>query len=402
MRIIQVNKYLYAKGGADKYCLEIASKLKEKGHELVFFGMDSKKNQVSAGSSHYIDNIDYHKNNNNNFSLAKKFIWNKQAVKNFSDLIDEFKPDIIHYHNIYHQLSPSILEVANSRGIPSVMTVHDYNLVCPNYLLFSHGKICKKCVNSGSFSCLLNNCYNSYPKSALASMEHFLNNTLRKVYKKNIDLFISPSQFMKDILASDNYQEDKLVTLINPAPEFKEGSDGSRLLYFGRLSQEKGVDVLLKALTKTKESLDIVGSGPEEMELKKLTEKLNLSNRVSFLGRKDPLDLKKIISSAKAVIIPSVWLENMPLALLESLSLDKIVIASNCGGIKEIIQDNQNGFLFEMGDAHDLADKINNLNLISPQQRDNIRSLNKEKILEISDKNHLERLLHIYKNLIEK
>lgn len=400
MKILQVNKFLYPKGGADKYCLMLINEL-SKRHEVFAFGMSDEKNVILINQEYFSQKLDYHQNGDS-LKKAMRLIWNREAAQKFAKLLDKIKPDIIHAHNIYHQLSPSILKEARKRNIPVVMTLHDYKLICPNYLLFCKGKHCQKCLKGNYFHCLLNNCYESFFKSALATTESIIHNKILKSYQKGVKLFVAPSQYLKNLMLKAGFKDEKIIVLNNPAPETENNSEGSRLLYFGRLSKEKGVDLLLISLKDTNESLDIVGDGPLSNELKKLTQKLKLENRVTFHGHLEGEALLKIKREAKAVIVPSLWAENMSLVILESLALSKIVIASAMGGNPELIEHGKTGFLFLPNNQFDLADKINNLNSLSNDEKEKIKANICEKIKLLNLSKHLDSLEDIYQQVIKQ
>jgi len=396
MKIVQANKFLYAKGGADKYFLSLITELTKLDLEIVPFGMASNKNIASPWSDYFSENIDY-KNPGNIFKAATRLIWNREAAHKFGRLLDQTKPDLIHAHNIYHQLSPSILVEAKKRKIPVVMTLHDYKLICPNYLLFTHGHHCEKCLGGNYYNCIKNNCYYSYPRSTLAALESFLHQKVWHVYRDNVDLFISPSNYLKEKMVAAGWDSKKIVVLINPAPVYSPQADGERLLYFGRLTIEKGVEVLLRALALTDEKLDIAGSGENEENLKQLVKELKLEDKVTFHGQLGGELLENFQKKAKAVILPSVWAENMSLVLLESLALGKIVIASASGGTPELIEEGKTGFLFPPGDFKTLAQKIKELNNLSVDKRQEMAELIKNKITPLELQEHLKKLINIYK-----
>lgn len=398
MKIIQVNKFLYPKGGADKYCLTLIEELGKLGHEVIPYGMADDRNIKSPWSSYFSEKIDYYQKGNG-LKVALKLLWNKQAALKFGKLLDATKPDIIHCHNIYHQLSPSILKEGRKRKIPIVMTLHDYKLICPNYKLFTHGQVCERCVKGSVWNCLLHNCYNSYSRSALASLEAWLHLKAFPIYQKNIDLFISPSKFLKYKMWEAHWPEDKIIVLNNPASKFQPEAAGNNLLYFGRLSEEKGVRTLIEAIKLGNEHLDIVGTGPEEEKLKTLSQKLKLEKQITFHGIKQGEELDKFISQAKAVILPSVWNENMPLALLEAMAKGKIIIASRTGGTPELIEEGKTGYLFPAGNVKALADKIDYLNKIEDRERESLINNIKEKIEPLNIEKHLKTLEDIYLSL---
>jgi len=401
MKIIQVNKFFYAKGGADKYFLTLIKELEKSGDTVIPFAMADKRNFNSSWNDYFVKPVNYHQPKRR-FKIAWRLIWNKEAAVKFGHLLDNTKPDLIHVHNIYHQLSPSILVEAKKRQIPVIMTLHDYKLICPNYLMFTHGTNCQRCLTGNYLNCLTSNCYYSYPKSALAALESFLHNKVWHSYRDNIDLFISPSEYLKKLMIKAGWDKNKIIVLINPAPKYELQTDGQRLLYIGRLSLEKGVDVLIKSLKLTNKQLDIAGSGPEEKHLKNLVKELKLENQITFYGHLSGEVLEKLKKEAKAIIIPSVWQENMPLALLEALAYNKLVIASNSGGIPEIIEEGKTGFLFSPGNVTELAEKISNLDYITPKQRLIMTNQIKEKITSLEIEKHLIKLKNIYKTYLKK
>lgn len=406
MRIIQVNKFNYLRGGSEKYFLEISRELREQGHEVALFSMKHPLNESSQWSKYFVSNVDFNKSSFwQKLIIPARVLYSLSAKKKFTKLIKDFKPDLIHCHNIYHQISPSILVAAKKQGIPVVMHLHDYKLICPNYKLFTKDKICQRCRGGKYYKCFQYKCLNdSWARSLLASLEMYLHHKILKIYKKNVDIFIAPSQFMKNACVHFGWPEEKITVLrnfhnINNEDEKpKTNNKANYLLYFGRLSTEKGIDVLLRALTKNEEELKIAGTGPDEKRLRALSHSLGLEDRVAFLGFQDGLKLQALINEAKAIIVPSVWAENMPFSVIESLANSKIVIASHSGGLAELIN-NKNGLLFKTGDSQDLVVKIAALNKLdtatmSEQAKTSVEYLRIDQ--------HLKHLLAIYGKTLNK
>lgn len=403
MRILQVNKYHHNKGGADKYYLNLSKLLEERGHDLAYFSMQHPDNIESNWSKYFVSNIEF--NNGNLFDKFKspfRIFYSQEAKRKFEKLIIDFKPEIIHLHNIYHQISPSILHVSKKYKIPTIIHLHDYKLICPNYQLFVNNNVCEDCKVYKYYNCFIKKCHkNSYSKSALVAFEMYFHHRLLNIYRKNIDYLISPSNFLRNKFIDFAWDENKITTIYNPFDSnlIKNSKIKSEdyLLYFGRLSREKGIDIIIKALKNTKILLNIVGKGEYENELKNLASKLNV--RVNFLGYKEKQELSEIIQKAKAVIIPSIWYENMPLNMLEALSLEKIVIASNIGGMPEIIKDKQNSFLFEPGSVNSLKETILNLNNYNLKEIEKKAGLS---VLNLSPANNIDQVLSVYKRFINK
>ncbi len=406
MKILLINKFHYLRGGAERVYFNTAKVLSEHGHDLAFFSMNRPKNVVSRWSKYFIDYVDYQDKKLSfleKIKIVLKILYNYQAKQNLEKLLREFQPDIAHLHNIYHQLSPSIIDTLKKYQIPTVMTLHDYKLICPNYKIYSKNEVCYKCQGERYYNCFFRKCMkDSYAKSFLVMIEAYLNNKILKLYHK-IDFFIAPSHFMEDVCVKFGILENKLRVVNNFVDSScisnAKVSDKSYLLYFGRLSEEKGIDILLEAMKKIEDNikLKIVGAGPEEKKLKIKSVKLKVEKNIEFIGHKYGKELNNLIINAKAIIIPSIWLENMPMSMLESMALGKVVIASKIGGISEVIKDGVNGMLFSSGNSDSLATKINQLREI------NINDMEKNAIATIknfSSKKHYDNIINIYKKLI--
>ncbi|MFA5644638.1 MAG: glycosyltransferase [Patescibacteria group bacterium] len=351
MRILQVNKFNYVRGGAEKYFIEIAKELERAGHQVAIFSMHHPKNIPSPWSEYFVSRISFNEGKWRDKLISPgRILYSLEAKRKFKKIILDFKPDIIHIHNIYHQISPSILRVAKKYNIPVIMHLHDYKLVCPNYQLFVKNKICFRCLTHKYYNCFRLKCFkNNFWSSFLAMIEMYFHHSILKIYQKNISFFISPSQFMKKTLIKFSWPEDKIKVLYNFSEKLENDSPDdweNYALYFGRLSPEKGISLILRAWSKIKSDtkLKIVGSGPEEDNLKKLVASLNLNDKVDFLGPLFDQDLHKVIKKAKFVLIPSLWAENMPLSLLESLMLKKVVVASNTGVYQKLLRIKRRGF----------------------------------------------------------
>lgn len=403
MKILQVNKFNYYRGGAEKYFLDISEALKNAGHEVAVFSMRHPNNRPSPWDKYFVSNLEFR--GGNIFNLLKtpgRVIYSFSARRKFAKLLDDFKPDIIHLHNIYHQISPSILAPAKKRGIKVVMHLHDYKLFCPNYKLYTDNAFCERCIDGNYHHCLKHRCLNnSYSWSLLASIEMWFHHKVNKFYEHGVDHFISPSEFVKKESIKFSWSANKISVLLNfvdedPSFDIKKEN---YLLSYGRLSHEKGIDLIIEALKKLPDStLKVVGIGPEEDKLKTLVMKLNLEHQVEFLGFKFGSELQKLISSAKAVIIPSRWPENMPFTLLESLSAGTPVIVARVGGLPELIHDGDNGFLFNPEEVDDLVDKIKALNNLA----EDISMKAKSSVKDLSLDNHLQKLLGIYQKVLDE
>lgn len=410
MKILLVNKFNFIKGGADRYFIELADALRSQGFEVAKFCMSHPRNRPDPFEKYFVSNVDYFSKLSlfGKLRAAFRLLYNIEAKKKFEQLLKDFKPDIIHIGNIYHQISPSILPVAKKYGIPVVMHLNDYKLISPNYNLYDHGRINERSLGGRYYTCLVDRCYNnSWAQSLLVTFEMYLHHTIFKMYEKNIDRYIAPSEFMRSKVIAAGIAAEKIVTL----PYFVAGIEawqpnytpGDYLLFFGRLTQSKGVDVLLQALARVSlVSLKIVGEGEEEQNLRKLVSELEIQERVEFCGSLFGENLKEAIGAAYAVVVPSVWYEVFGLVNVEAAALGKPVIASRIGGIPEAVNEGATALLCEPGSVEDIAKKIK----IILEDRKLAEQMGKAGRLFVSDRftanAHLAKLLPLYEELLER
>ncbi|MCD4694374.1 glycosyltransferase family 4 protein [bacterium] len=403
MKILLVNNYHYLRGGSERTYFDVSNLLKEQGHEVFYLSTINPKNKEIGSHKYFVKDYDLSKK----YSLLKKIqiffriIHNFEAKKMAQKIIKEKKIDIVHLHNIYHHLSPVVIKVFKKNNIPLVASLHDYKMICPNYKMFNRGKVCTKCIKGNYLNCLKDKCIDdSYVKSLVLIIEAFIN---KKIYKK-IDLFICPSKRQKEFFIKAGVDRKKLTVLphffeTNNFNNSNEYQERDYLLYYGRLSREKGVDILIKALADIpNEKLLIVGEGEDKARLKRLVFDLGLGNRVEFNPWASGDSLTRTIKEAKAVVFPFIWEEVFGYTLLESLFLNKLIIASNIGAVPEIIDNGNNGILFNIGDINDLKDKI----LQIKEYKKYILLNTKKSILKYEQKTYYQNLMEIYKKLTNK
>lgn len=363
MRILLVNKFLYPRGGAETYLLKVGEELAKRNNQIEYFGMYDEKNIVGNSSNKYTTNMDFHANGLKRFTYPFKIIYSFEAKRKMKDVIKKFKPDLIHLNNINFQLTPSIIDVAYKEKVPIVQTVHDYQMVCPNHLLYSQNKICEKCIHGSNWNCTKYKCiHNSRVKSIIGSIEGILYRKVLKNYRK-ISYFISPSNFLKEkLIEADKETYENKVTAIHNFIELKQINNVEKdnyVLYFGRLSEEKGLDVFLDVCKELPNiHFKIAGTGWLEDMCKEADEKLE---NVEFVGFKTGKELETLIAKAKFSVYPSVWYENCPLSILESESLGTPVVTGNFGGMKELVENNSTGILVDNMNKEELKKAIEQL-----------------------------------------
>ncbi len=358
MKILMVNKFLYPRGGCESYMLYLSEYFKKMGHEIQFFGMYDEKNTVGNSIGLYTQNMDFHSEGPARFLYPFKIIYSFEAKKKIMQVIDDFKPDIVHMNNINFQLTPSIIYGIKRKKLPLVQTVHDYQMICPNHLLYNFDKNipCEKCVNGSHRHCIKNKCiHGSTVKSILGVIEAKLY-ALLKTYRK-VDLFICPSHFLENKLMSANsYYKGKTKTIHNFIDKEKFSSSNRReepyIVFAGRLSKEKGIENIAGAAKLLPEyEFVIAGSGPDENVLK------NIPN-VRLTGFLSGEALTTLMSNAKVLLLPSVCYENCPLSILEAHCMGVPVVTMNSGGMAELVTDGVTGTLVDEPTPQGIAKKL--------------------------------------------
>lgn len=344
MRILEINKFNHIRGGADKHFLDLVRLLQKSGDEVAVFAMDHPENLHSDFSKHFVSRVDFE-----NGSLLNKLkgtfrvFWSFEARRKIAKILDEFQPDIVHIHNIYHQISPSILPEVKKRGIPIVMTVHDWKLICPNYLLNCKEPFCEKCVSGKYWHCVSKKCVkNSFAKSLIAVLGLRFHRYL-KVYEKNIDLYIAPSRFVKSILVQAGFPEKKIKALAHFAEaeisdEEQTANGDGYALYSGRISKEKNVHELIDIFKNLPMKLVLAGNKEDGFEIPRHA-------NIKYVGFKNNVEMKKLVKNSIFVVSASRLAETFGLVALEAIVAEKPFIGYDVGGYSEIIENGANGYL---------------------------------------------------------
>ncbi|MCP5328979.1 MAG: glycosyltransferase family 4 protein [Steroidobacteraceae bacterium] len=356
--VLSVNNYYYFRGGAETVFLEQNRLLEEAGWRVVPFAMRHPKNLPTPWSDNFVDEIEF----GGSYSLGQKLvrvpkvIYSFEARRRIGRLLDAHRPALCHAHNIYHHISPSILGLLRRRGVPTVMTLHDLKIACPAYNMLSGDGICERCRGGRIHNVVRQRCIKgSVALSGIAYAEAMLHRWLGS-YTRDVDRFIVPSRFYIDKFVEWGYSPERFRHVPNfvDADQFTPNYEpGGGFVYFGRLSREKGVPTLVRAAARAGVSLRLVGTGPQEAELKELARELGAS--VEFMGYQTGQALHRIVGEARAVVLPSEWYENAPMSILEAYALGTPVIGAAIGGIPELVRPGVTGDLFPSGDVDQLA-----------------------------------------------
>lgn len=403
MKILQINKYFYLKGGAETVFFNTIDLLKRNGHKVIPFCLNNPKNRESEFDSYFVNYPELSECNLlQRLVHIPDFIYNKEAAQKLEKLIIEQRPDLAHIHLLFNSHSVSILPVLKKYNIPTIMTVHDYRLICPAYA-FRDGKgnICEKCLYSKSYyNCILKRCSkNNLGNSIILTLDSYFRSAIYKPIDY-INKFIFVSQFSRNKhIEADQRYKDKSTFLYNFTPHIYNAKKerGKYLLFFGRISEEKGINTLIDAIKNIPDmTLKIAGTGPLYNSLSHL----NIPN-VELLGFKQGKELEDLVQNAMYVIVSSECYENNPLSIIEAMAMGIPVIGSNIGGIPELINNEKNGFLFETKNAHDLESKIQKALAITDHQyfelSQNAFSFAKA---NFSEEAHYQKLISVYNSVL--
>lgn len=404
MKILFVNKYYHPSGGPEKVLLQSKEKLESLGNKVILFSMQHPRNLKTPYSRYFVCNVDYNGSNSlwNKAKMSLNIFYSLEAKKKMELLLEEEKPDLAHLHNIYHQISPSILPVLKKKGIPVVMTLHDFKLVCPNYTFLREGNPCEGCEGKHFYKAVLHRCVkNSYWKSLICSLEMYLHRFL-KLYQKYVDQFIVLSEFSKEKMVLYGLPEGKITYLPNYTELPSNGSDvnlNRYILFLGRLSQKNGILTLIQAMEKLKGvPLIVAGEGELLPVLKEYVKEKKMDN-VSFTGFLNGAKLEATIENSLFLVFPAICYHNCPMSILESFAHAKPVIGSNLGSVSELIEDGINGLLFESKNVQELAEKIRYLYhhpLLAQKMGISARKKIEEKY---SEERYYKKLIGIYNSL---
>lgn len=349
MKILMVNKFLFPKGGAETYMLQLGEALAALGHQVAYFGMDDPDRTVGNPWDLYTTPMDFHRCNVfQKASYLTKIVYSRQARQKMYRLLHLFQPDVVHLNNFNFQLTPSVLLAAEeyrkekNPNLRIFYTAHDFQLVCPNHLLFDPGvhRICEKCLDGNPAHCFQNKCIHGSRARSLMGVAENLYWNHRKVYRI-LDGILCPSRFMKEKLDIHPVLKEKTVFLRNfvAAPEQKAVKKDNYVLYFGRYSEEKGIRTLVETCKALPEiPFVFAGVGP----LESLLDGVHNIQNLGFLHGEA---LQAVIQKARLSVCLSQCHDNCPFSVMESIMAGTPVLGSPNGGIPELIREGETGWI---------------------------------------------------------
>jgi glycosyltransferase involved in cell wall biosynthesis len=345
MRILHITDTMEYASGVSRYIREVTDLFRSKGHVADVWSPPGIGDDVGSLFTRL---------------LGFRYCNDLQRV------LREGRYDVLHAHNVLMRLSPLPLREAGMFRIPVALTVHDFNLVCPRKWMITDRN--EPCESAFGIACLVRNCRSGRPARVWMPYHNlrWLKTALHRcLLRRYVNVFICPSRVLRDGVQRSlgGVYTAHVPNSVRLLPRPLARPPGARLVYAGRLSVEKGVDVLLRAMPSIVQKhprveLMIVGDGPARKELESLSLGLQIKDRVHFTGSSEADAVIQTLQGADLAVLPSLWFENGPMVALEALAAGTPLIAARAGGLPELIRDGQEGYLFERGDVQGLADRI--------------------------------------------
>ncbi|MGB4346060.1 MAG: glycosyltransferase family 4 protein [Burkholderiaceae bacterium] len=334
MKILVVHNRYYYRGGEDTVVDAEGSLLRGHGHQVRLYSRDN--NELSHLSRTH---------------TALSTIWSRQTERDVKDICTDFAPDVIHAHNTFPLISPSLYGVAARLQIPVVQTLHNFRLLCPQAMLLRQERVCEACVGHLPWRAVAHRCYrNSYSQSAV-TVAMLAAHRLRGTWRKQISRYIVLNQLCRDKFTQGGLPLERMRIKPNfvesvRAPQWEKRQGG---MFIGRLSVEKGIGILAQALTHLPEiRIDVFGKGP-------LQNLVTQSPGLRYGGFQSPAQLTRRLHDAAYVVVPSTGVESFGLVAIEAFACGTPVIATRHGGLAELVVHGKTGLLVAPGDADDLA-----------------------------------------------
>jgi len=358
MKVLVANNYYYLRGGCERVMFNDIQALSDHGVDIVPFSAADPANIATPYSTYFVPGADIRATTLlRRAGAAAEAISCRRTCDAFDNMLAETQPDLVHCHNIYGRLSTSILAVARKRNIPAVLTVHDYKVVCPSYLMLKKGKPCSACIDGRYYRCAINRCHKGQlAASAVYAIEAYYAR-LSGNYGA-VSTFLCPSHFIAGLLRQSGIDEERIMYLPNcvEPDDYSPSYEGRYVLSVGRLSHEKGLPTFLEAMIGTKIPVRVAGTGPMEASLREMAEKDGGS--IVLEGHCEGARLADLYRNAAFVVVPSEWYENAPMSILESFAYGKPVIGTRIGGIPELITEGEHGYLVDPGSPEQLRTAI--------------------------------------------
>ena len=341
MKILLIHNHYQQAGGEDSVLAAEARLLAHHGHEVQLWSVDNK--DLPGGLRGKIE-----------VALSTRYSQSSKAIA--TDKLRAFQPDVVHVHNFFPQISPSIYDACHDAGVPVVQTLHNYRLICPGALLMRDGHICEQCITGSPYRAALYGCYRDSKLGSLVVADMVAYHRRRGTWQRKVDRFIALTEFAKRKFVQAGFPEGKISVKPNFVAASSSGGETARAgdfaLFVGRLSREKGIATLAQAwpLLDGRLQLKVAGTGDLSQSIQGMAD-------VTCLGHQSAEAVAGLMRQAAFLVMPSEWYEGFPMVLVEAFANGLPVLASRLGGMAEIVKDGETGLLFEPANPQDLAAK---------------------------------------------
>ncbi len=414
MKILLAHKYFFRGGGTATYLFALIEELEKRGHQWVPFTVAYEQTEVDSYSEYFVspplgaDETHYSTMKFSPWAMLKllgRATYSFETRAKARALINDVQPDIAYIHNIYNYMSPSLIHACRQTNIPIVMRVPDYNLMCAELHFLRDGQVCTECVEHGYKRALRYRCLKGSLMATAARVISMYVHKWLHIYD-DVDLYITPSAFMREAMIRAGYSPEKIVELHSFYPgqvaDDVQLTEDDYILYFGRLAPEKGIDILIRAMAMVERDVRLVIAGADvdgtRAYLQQLAVDLGLDN-IEFVGCLDRAALDKVIQHCLFTVVPSRWYDNCPMAILESFAHHKPVVGARIGGIPEQITDGC-GLLFDPENVDHLAQQIQLL-VDDPDLRRRMGQTAGTRVrVQYSAEAHCDRLLALFGDVI--
>ena len=412
MKIVLVNLRYFISGGPERYLFNIKELLENQGHQVIPFSIKHNNNEPTRYSSYFLEPIgdgnevyfeNYRKKNLKSLiRLAGRLFYSFEARKKLTRLIREHQPDLVYILLYLNKISPSIIHAAKRNGVPVVLRISDYGMMCAANIFYlkRENKICERCLNNGRHHSVLNKCsQGSFLYSCFGYLAYTFHDLLH--INRQIDAFVIPSAFSISKFIQFGIPDNKIfqVPTFSPTPENNKPEYERFVLYTGRIEPEKGIRTLIDAFIDTDIPLKIIGFSKNGYDKELQNYLRDRQHAITFLGRKGSEEIAGYLEKCAFTVCPSECYDNFPNAVLESYANKKAVIATNLGSLKEMIRDGETGLLFEYRNSSDLREKV--ISLIDDKER--IRALGEngyhKLVEEYSAEHHYQKLISLFHSL---
>jgi glycosyltransferase involved in cell wall biosynthesis len=409
MRVLLVNTRLYPGGGDSTYAFNLANLLRSKGHGVAFFAMHDQRNVPDPNADLFVSHIDFRELNQRKnlftaIQVLKRVIYSMEAKNKFRQMLDRFMPDVVHLGNIHAHITPSVIFEAKKHGLPVIWTLHDYKLICPNahFRIDATGQICEACGKADYYQPVLKRCKKgSRLASCIVSLEAYAHKWMG--VRRQVDTFVAASIFLRNKLIEREFPPKKICHLPHFVPKemfhYNQVNDGY-LLFFGRLELIKGIRSLLGACRLIPEVRLMLAGQVEERLGSEIP--ILLPPNAQYIGMVSDVELPQLLRNALAVVLPSMVYENQPFSILEAFAAGKPVVASDLGGLSELVAHRERGLLVPPGDTEALAKAMRWMITHSSEAKEMGVNAHQYALSHHTPELHYQKLMDIYEKSIRK